>query len=300
MYPEVLVVFIVVAVALANPLPAIPEVGIVTTASGHNTGFINMMSFLGLVPTSLTATIKVAFFKRQYTALIDSSFPRDIAFVADYSEVVTLAIIFVFLEITLSLITICTCILWRRERRFSQQNAERQRAEELLNSHPQPIDIELGAMHTCSAPQSLISNTEVASTAPNTPENQDTEGGYIKAETLSGPGAHDDGIRISVSKASNAEGRVITKAAIPEIYVTDTETTQASKQETSNLELDIVTSHTHVEGSCLEPSIAHPTYHSISYHPESEAAQNNTTESSDPQNRFLTSTASRQAANTSH
>ncbi|KAI0194263.1 hypothetical protein EV127DRAFT_478247 [Xylaria flabelliformis] len=270
MYLEVLIVSIVVAAVLAGPLPAI-QAGIVTTASGHN------------VPTSFTAKIRVALFNRQ-VALIDGH-ENDASFTKD-PKITALVVICILLEVAVVLATIWlfvyAYILWRRE-----QNAERRRAEELLNSHPQPIDIELGTINTGSAPDpSLTSNNEIASTAPNTSEYQGIEGDYIRAEDPVGP---DDGIQISVSNANDAKGRAITLAAIPEICVTDTETLQASKLEINNSGLGIVTSHTHDE----EPSTAHPTSNSTSYRQESEATEHNTTESSDPQNRFLTPTVSK-------
>ncbi|TRX90693.1 hypothetical protein FHL15_008468 [Xylaria flabelliformis] len=286
MYLEVLIISIAVAAALADPLPAI-QAGIVTTTSGHNIGFINIMSFLGFVPTSFTAKIRAALFNRQ-VALVDGH-EDDASFTKD-PKITTLVIICILLEVVVVLaivwLFLYTYILWRREK-----NAERRRAEELLNSHPQPIDIELGNIHTGSTPHpSLTSNNEIVSTTPNTSEHQNIEGGYIRAEAPVGP---DDGIQTSVSNASDAKGRAITKAAVPEICVTDTETLQASKLETNNSGLGIATSHTHDEKSFLEPSTAHPTYHSTSYRQESEATEHNTTESSDSQDRFLTSTVSK-------
>ncbi|KAI0554822.1 hypothetical protein F4679DRAFT_579165 [Xylaria curta] len=297
MYLEVLVVF-VVAAALTSPLPAIREVSIATSVSSHNTRFFNILSFLGFVPTSLTAKISVALFKRQ-TALIDSH-KNDASF-SKKPEITTLVIICIFLEAVLILAMIWgalyTCIIWRRRRRGSQHNAETQRAEELLNSHPQPNDIELGAIHARSTlNRSLISNTEMASTAPNNSEYQDTEGSYGCAKAPAGP---DGGIQISVSKASGADGRTITKAAVPKICVTDTETLQTSKRETNNPGRGIITSHTHVEGSFLNPSTDHPTCHSTSYPQTREATEHNATESSDPQDRFPTLIVSK-AANIIH
>ncbi|KAI0458212.1 hypothetical protein F5B21DRAFT_500477 [Xylaria acuta] len=297
MYPKVLVVFVVAAAVLAASLPATGEVGIVATASGHNHGFINILSFLGFVPTSLAAHFKVTIFKRDYMTSNDTYFTND-------GLVRALVIICVFLEVILILITVWVvlyiCILWRRRRQCLQRNAERQRAEQLLNSHPQPVDIELGAINARSAPHwPLTSNTETATTVPNTSDHQDTEGGHIWSETPAGSGAHDDGMWISLSKASNSEARDITEAAAPKIYVTNTETMQASKPEINNSKLDVVTSHTHVNESCLEPSVDHPTSSSTFYCPETEAAENNTAESSDLEDRLLTSTASKQAANAS-
>ncbi|KAI1742327.1 hypothetical protein F4680DRAFT_445890 [Xylaria scruposa] len=296
MYLEVLVVFIVVAAALAGPLPAMQEVGIVTTVSGHNAGFFNILSFLGFVPTSLTAKTSIALFKRQ-TALTDSH-ENDASFTKN-PKITTLVAICIFLEVALVLAmiwgAIYTCVVWRRRRRGSQQNAEEQRAEEVLNHHPRPNDIELGAIHARSAlHHSLISNTEMTSTAPNNSEY--TEGSYICAEAPAGP---DGGIQTSVSKASGTNGRAITKAVVPKICVTDTETQQTSKQETNNSGLGIITSRAHVGRSFLDPSIAHPTCYSTSYRQTGEVTEHNATESSDPQDRFLNSTVFK-AANIIH
>ncbi|RYC58707.1 hypothetical protein CHU98_g7501 [Xylaria longipes] len=268
MNPTVLVVLVVAAAVLAAPLPAIREVGLVTTASDHNPAFINILSFLGFVPTSLTAHLEVAFFKRHYMTSNDSSLHKKDASHADDGMIGALVIFSIVVVAVLVLIMIAgavySCIICRRNRR---QNEERLRAEAVLNHHPQPVDIELDLIHARSTPHGpLASNTEIATTAPNTPERHDTE------------------------------GREVTEAAIPKIYVTDTETMQASKPGGSNSELDIVASRTHVKESCPEPGIDHSTYPPTFHLAETQAVENNTTESSDLEDWFLTSTASKQAA----
>ncbi|KAI0487112.1 hypothetical protein F4859DRAFT_510893 [Xylaria cf. heliscus] len=211
MYPKVLVSLIIMVVVLAAPLPAVGEIGIATPAD-HNPGYINILSLSGLVPASLTSQLKAAFSGRHYMTPNNRS-QRDL----DAHNDMSTALIIVWeivLIVMIMCIALCICIFCHRQRQHRQQNAERRRAEQLPNSHPEPVDVELGAIHASSA---LTSNTQMEVPAPNTPDNS---------------------AQISHSNASNAEGRDTTEAAIPKIHVTDTETVQASNPEASNSALD--------------------------------------------------------------
>ncbi|KAH8161751.1 hypothetical protein CIB48_g6496 [Xylaria polymorpha] len=288
MHLKILIILIVAAAVLAAPFCVTGEAGIVTTASRNSPGFINILSFLGFVPSSLTGQLKVAFCNHDSLTSDDSSLKKRNDSLATDDGVATIAIICILVEALVIflaiLVAVYSCILWRRKRRGLQQEVEREYAAQILSAHPQPVDIELGAMNGSSVPQWPLV------TPPNTPEHQDAEGSGIQPGTSAGPGAYGHGIQTGFSQAGNSE------AAIPEIYVTDTE---ASRPEPNNLEPGIVAPHTHVGGSRLELGIDRPTYYSTFYRPDAEATGNNPTDSPDPEERLLTPTTSQQAAKAS-
>ncbi|KAI0441228.1 hypothetical protein F4803DRAFT_552313 [Xylaria telfairii] len=282
---KILIVFFLAAAVFAAPFCAIGEADIATTASDHSPGFINVLSFLGFVPASLTGQLKATFCTRSSLTSDDNSLVKRTDSLTANNGATSIAIVSILLEVLVVTFAIFgvvySCVLWRRKRRELRENAERERVAQLPNQHPQPVDIELVAMNGGPVPHWPLTGNAGVATPPNTPEHQDAAGSSTQPGISTGPGAH--------PQAGNADG-----AAIPEIYVTDTDIMQP---EPSNSEHDIVASRTHVEGSRLELGIDHPTYYSAFYHPETEATGNNTAESSDQEGRFLTPTTSSKSPN---
>lgn len=142
MYLEVLIISLAAAVAHAAVLPVAGDVCAAATVSGYSVG---VMSFLDLFGSSFSAQLKAAIFKRQNDAATHQHTAGD--------DVMMVFIIF-SIGLELFIITFAVwfglylCIRRCLDSRAPQNNPERERADRVLNSHPQqPGDIELGVMH---------------------------------------------------------------------------------------------------------------------------------------------------------
>ncbi|KAI0516962.1 hypothetical protein F5B22DRAFT_605694 [Xylaria bambusicola] len=124
--------------------------------------------------------------------------------------IVILTVICLFLE--LIIVTFIVWLLWYTcfrqwyQRRRSRRNPERQRAEELLNSPPRPIDLELGVIHARSPPNWPLTDTVPLQSA--TPSNYDKEDRHVQLRTS-----------LSYEKYSNYTPSTLSEASSLSVHV---------------------------------------------------------------------------------
>ncbi|KAI1165982.1 hypothetical protein F5B18DRAFT_668511 [Nemania serpens] len=278
MYLDVLIIFIAAAVVHAAVLPAVGDVCMATTVSGYS---VRILSFFELFHSSFSTQLKATIFKRQQDIATKSSSSGDD---------VTLALIIFSMCLEFFIIIVAIwfglyiCVRRSLERRALQHNQERQRANQVLNSHPpQPGDIELvvlgarpqsewplpGQMATAQPDASHNSASENAPTRPDTPLPYITHYSSGKANSSEAG---------SPEEAANCQ--IFTETAIPEIRITDTETEQAHGAGTSNIS---------TEEFHAGPSTSHRSYNPTIYIPQVKATETTLTEPSGQERSFFAS-----------
>ncbi|KAI1421235.1 hypothetical protein F5Y12DRAFT_790221 [Xylaria sp. FL1777] len=260
------------------------------------------MSYLKSTLASFSAHMKVALMKRQNIGANNNYLPQEDAGLSKDSMIVILTIVCLLLE--LIVITFVVWLVWYTcfrqwyQRRRLHRNPERQRAEQILHSHPQPVDLELGIIHARSPPSwPLTDSMEMQTTAPS---NYNTEGKHIRSSTSAYYIVHSNRALSTCSEASSlsvdAEGQDITDTAISETYIADTETMQEFESDTSDSDYGFHTPHSSSEGFCTEPVSDNQTHSSTAY----EDTVKNATEVSDLQGPFLATDACERDTTSNH
>ncbi|KAI0537448.1 hypothetical protein GGR58DRAFT_527346 [Xylaria digitata] len=253
MYLKLLVILIAAAAAHADALPVASEFCITDTAPYCRPWSTSIPPFPKSVSSSPSTQPKSTFIKRKYTGCLhgdNTGGKKD-------RMIITLIIVNLILEFIIIALVIWLgwstyFRQWCRERCL-QRNPERQRAEQLLNSHPQPIDLELGVVHARSSPQWPL--TDGIETRVNSPNNCQTKrkcpstGASIYYDT------RDNHTQTALVETGNvnvdAEGIDITDTAISKTYMAGAEITRAFEPITEDSEPDLDMSH-HTEAFNLE------------------------------------------------
>ena len=170
--------------------------------------------------TLIPSHIKVALMKRQYAIDSEQSHPQDAGLSKDQVVVIltTICLLLEFIVIAF-LVWLLRYTSFRQwyQRRRSQRNPERQRAEQLLNAPPSPVDLEIGVIHARSPPHWPL--TDAVELQIATPSVYDKETGHIQSrtsiyyDTYSNP--TENSPSETVSPFMNVEELDITDTALP-------------------------------------------------------------------------------------
>ncbi|KAI1111184.1 hypothetical protein F5Y14DRAFT_454339 [Nemania sp. NC0429] len=229
MHLKALIISIAVALVHAVVLPPVSEVCTTTTTSGHHPA--STPSFLEKFGSSFATQLKAAIFKRQHEVPAGASYPGE-------HVVMVFIIISLALEVFILTFTVCfasylairRCLKKRTEQANPERplNPERQRADQVLNSHPpQPGDIELNViggrlvtqwplpgqfLETGAAEPNLLPYNS----PPSSPHNPGPENASPRPDT-------------PLPYFTRRSSEIV----IPEIHVTNTETAQESHADPS-------------------------------------------------------------------
>lgn len=235
MYLNVLTIFIAAVVVHAAVLPTIGDACVATTVSGHSVG---IQSLSEQFHTSFVTQLKATIFKRQDHIDTNQSSLVD-------NPVMVIIIITIGLELCIVALalwfSLYLCIRQCLKRRAQKPNPERQRAEQVLYSHPlQPGNIELVVISNRPQTEWPLPglHMEMAASEPDASHNSGSVNVPTRPDTPRPYFTHSHSGKTSNSEAGDQKENTkcydSAETAIPEIYVTDTETAHAREAVTLN------------------------------------------------------------------
>ncbi|KAI0401470.1 hypothetical protein F4802DRAFT_618916 [Xylaria palmicola] len=164
--------------------------------------------------------------------------------------VTALVIVMLSIEVLIVLMLISMVISvafgWVSKRQRVHLNPEQQRAEEVLNSHPRPLDIELGMVQNRSTLNWPLTNNTPIPAPRRTRDPYDSQVQLVGSETPANYRTRDDFIETDSRRISNLDiavgGMGTSVADIPQIWVTNTEDMQAFNPESNERAPNVITS----------------------------------------------------------
>ncbi|KAI0870172.1 hypothetical protein GGS24DRAFT_476230 [Hypoxylon argillaceum] len=231
---------------------------------------------------------KVTFFKRQDKTGSDTS--TDGNRMVMNLIVISFAIEILIIIFALSL-GLYTCIEKQYQRRRLRLNPERQRAQQVLNSHPQPMDIELDVLNPHPDPRRpWASSIELPTITPNSLGFYDPDSDHTQTNT---PVHHNSRTEINSSAVNNPNvgtgGQRASEAATSEGNVTVTETMHPSAPHANNLDPELDGSHPQNDGISMDYGANRRTSYPIPRIPRTGAPGDNANETHNLEGPFLTS-----------
>ncbi|KAI3325461.1 hypothetical protein HD806DRAFT_552738 [Xylariaceae sp. AK1471] len=209
---EILIFLFASTVVVTAPVPAASGLHLTTT-------ILTFLSSFHRVPFSDQS---VSARKRSALVVNNGDLQDHDDYLTKDRMIIILTVVGVLLELLLLIFitrSIChACFRLRNQRRLSQPNAERLRAEQVLTGHPRPLDIELSLIHARSLEDQwpLVDDIETPATAPNSPVYYSMMNGNPQAD-----------ISEVDSLSTNATEMDITDGGVPEIYVTEADAENA-------------------------------------------------------------------------
>ncbi|KAF2966216.1 hypothetical protein GQX73_g7332 [Xylaria multiplex] len=254
MYLRFLIILIAAAAAHVDALSVVSEVCITNTTLNYRPWSTDILKWHSSPPSIQQ---KTTFIKGDYMVAGTSCLHGDNNDLKKDHTIITIILANLVLEFIVIALVVwlgwntCFC-QWYRGRRL-QRNPERQRAEQVLNSHPQPIDLELGVVHARSSPRWPL--TDDMETRINTPNDDQMNRKRPSTGTSVYCDTRNNHTQTTLVEAGNlsvdTEGIDITDTVIPETYTIDSETTQAFEPITEASESDLDMPH-HTEAVALE------------------------------------------------
>ncbi|GAP84972.1 hypothetical protein SAMD00023353_3900040 [Rosellinia necatrix] len=285
-------------------LIVVVETGGARSLPGHGPSFIYTSPLREWNFTRLSYKPEAIHIKRRYTARSDDSSRRD----GDPRQYQGLILTCLIITIILELITIGFIIcftLYACVRRFHrkwrpQNNPETRRAEQVLNSHPQSSDIELGVIHGRSTAEWPLTNHAEDPAPPVHPRRPySMESNYTGASMpvdydMAGNRYQSNLPEVNTQDAS-AAGEDIAEAIVQELYVTESgDIIHAFESETDESESDLDALRFRAE------ELRDRASHSGCYVPETEITHEHAAEGSDTGGLLLRPVAYRPEANVNH
>ncbi|KAI1131380.1 hypothetical protein F5Y10DRAFT_262135 [Nemania abortiva] len=279
------ILMILVAFAVAAPLPGVRNGNVATTSPGYAPWSIKVPFFFDTFPILIPVQEKVNFFKRQSDDGDDGS-------VGKYPELMVFIIISFVLEFIIFSVAISYlvyfCVSKYLERR-RERNPERLRARRLLESRRQSAAIELDVLQPHSAPQlPSAENMDMPPTPPRTLGFYDSDSDRSGTNTPVRQGMRDSQTQTDLPEVitmnAGAERqcvRSVSSSTVPEIHVTITEATPVSTPNSHSSSPGVGTSHIETDGHFTGSGADNQASSPIPHIPGSTATSDNADENSD-------------------